>query len=287
METTPQPEADAAHAMAMRAAEGTGDTPQNWAAALDHLRRSAELGSRLAQAEMTWFSGEWALARDILAGADVAQWSQRSVSLEKWFAPAQTVTLSEKPRIAAVHHFATSEVCDWLIARARPRLVPAQIYDRKTGENRSAGMRSNTASTFPPPERDLILAILRARIAALTRLPVQDMESPKVLHYLPGQEFRPHYDIVLKPDTPDYAKKFAAGDQRVLTFLLSLNDDYDGGETEFPALNKRWKISKGSALYFYNVEADGSVDPRTLHAGRPVTRGEKWMLSQWIKGHPR
>jgi hypothetical protein len=49
--------------------------------------------------------------------------------------------------------------------------------------------------------------------------------------------------------------------------------------------SRRWKGRRGSALFFWNVEPDGTRDQDTLHAGLPVTRGEKWLLSQWI-GRP-
>ena len=100
------------------------------------------------------------------------------------------------------------------------------------------------------------------------------MESPHILHYSVGEEFRPHFDTPDNPNSPGFR-------QRVLTFLISLNDDYQGGETVFPAINGRWKGRRGSALFFWNVEPDGTRDQRTLHAGLPVTRGEKWLLSQW------
>ena len=53
MEPEPQStsEADAAHTMAIKAAEGIG-APQNWTVALDHLQHSAQLGSCSAQAEL-------------------------------------------------------------------------------------------------------------------------------------------------------------------------------------------------------------------------------------------
>lgn len=271
-------EADAAHEMAIKAAEGTG-LPQDWTAALNHLQHSAHLGSRLAQAELAGLSGQWPLAHDILAGEAVpdAQWSQlrNSVDLAKWLEPPSRSNISERPRIALVKDIATSEMCEWLIARARPRLKPAQIYDDKEGRHRIGGGRTNTLCPFPAPDRDLIFAIVRARVAEATGIQVQAMESPHILHYLVGQEFRPHFDTPEDPNSPGFR-------QRVLTFLISLNDDYEGGETEFPVIDGRWKGRKGSALFFWNVEPDGTLDRRTLHAGRPVTRGEKWMLSQWI-----
>jgi len=41
------------------------------------------------------------------------------------------------------------------------------------------------------------------------------------------------------------------------------------------------------ALVFDNVDAAGAGDMNTLHAGQPVTRGEKWLLSQWIRDKPQ
>ena len=65
------------------------------------------------------------------------------------------------------------------------------------------------------------------------------------------------------------------------------NDDIegraDGGETDFPTLGWRYRGSKGSALFFWNVGADGLPDRRTLHASLAPTRGEKWLYSYWVR----
>ena len=34
---------------------------------------------------------------------------------------------------------------------------------------------------------------------------------------------------------------------------------------------------------FFNVDAAGQPDRRTLHAGLPPSAGEKWLLSQWFR----
>lgn len=275
-------EADAAHDMAIRSAEGIG-VPQDWTAAFDHLQRSADLGSRLAQAELAALSGEWILAHDILAGEAVPDqaWSRfrSAIDLAAWLRPLHASALSEKPRVFLVGDAATPDMCRWLIARARAGLRPALVYERTEGQHVSESGRNNTACPFPVPDRDLLLALLRARIAAITGLAVAAMESPHVLHYSVGEEFRPHFDTPDDPNAPGFYP-------RVLTFLLSLNSDYEGGETTFPRVNGRWKGRTGTALFFWNVGLDGALDRLTLHAGRPVTRGEKWLLSQWI-GRPR
>jgi prolyl 4-hydroxylase len=281
--------AEIAHYLAVKAAEGVS-VPQNWARALDLLQRSAQLGSRLAQAELAALSGQWTLAQDILAGEAVPEsgWSglRSSIDLAKWLEPPPRQIVSEGPRIAVVEDIAASEMCDWLIARARPRLKPAKIRDRATGESGTSSVRTGSSCHFRRPDSDLIFAILRARIAKITEMQVDAMEIPYVSHYSVGQEFLPHFDITINPESPDYEEKLAKDGQRVLTLLLYLNDNYEGGETEFPVLGERWKGRKGEALFFWNVAPDGALDERTLHAGLPVTRGEKWILTQWIMGRP-
>lgn len=282
--------AEIAHYLAVKAAEGVSVT-QSWERALDLLQRSAQLGARLAQAELALLSRNWALAHDILAGEAVPgqRWSglRSFIDLAKWLEPPAEQILMEAPRIGFVEEIAPPEMCDWVIARARPRLKPAKILDRATSQSGSSSERTSSSCHFRRPDSDLIFAILRERIAKIAGIQVDAMEIPHVMCYSPGQEFRPHFDIVINPDAPDYEERLAKGGQRVLTFLVYLNDDYEGGETEFPMIDARWKGRKGEALFFWNVAPDGALDERTLHAGLPVTRGEKWMFSQWIRGMPQ
>ena len=70
------------------------------------------------------------------------------------------------------------------------------------------------------------------------------------------------------------------------TFLIYLNDDYEGGETDFPMLSWRYRGRKGDALVFWNVSPQGHVERKLLHAGLPPTSGEKWLLSQWVRDRP-
>jgi prolyl 4-hydroxylase len=40
---------------------------------------------------------------------------------------------------------------------------------------------------------------------------------------------------------------------------------------------------RGHAVYFEYCNRFDDVDPRTLHAGKPVVRGEKWVLTKWMR----
>lgn len=286
--STDTPDAEAARIEALKAAAGAG-VPQDWAVALEHLRHAAGLGSRLALAEWAALAGEWQAARQLLAGEAsppaCADLLSTRIELEPWLELPACVAISQHPRIVAVADMAGPELCEWVIARARSKLVPALTTNPRTGERDIlSSERTNMHCDFRGAEADLVLATLRARIAALTGTQLAAFESVHVFHYGVGEQFRPHLDATLDSDAADYAVKYSAGHQRVLTFLLALNDEYGGGETDFPILGLRWKAHRGRGLFFWSVGPDGAVDRRTVHSGRPVTRGEKWMLSQWIAG---
>jgi prolyl 4-hydroxylase len=286
--TTDTPDAKAARIQALKASASAG-VAQDWTGALDHLRRAAKLGSRLALAELAALACDWEAAHQLLAGeelpASYADPIAASIDLAKWLELPQSMTISENPRVVAVADMAGPELCEWVIARSRSRLTPAPTADRVTGERDTySSARTNSHCDFRGAEADLVLATLRARIAALTGTRIEGFESAHILHYGVGEEFRPHCDATLDSDAADYPVRYAAGHQRVLTFLIALNDDFDGGETDFPVIGMRWKPRRGRGLFFWNVDINGAVDRNTFHAGRPVARGEKWMLSQWIAG---
>src|SRR5690606_4605056 len=104
-------------------------------------------------------------------------------------------------------------------------------------------------------------------------------------HYDEGEQITEHFDFV-DPNVPDYEQEIASKGQRVVTFLIYLNDDYQGGETEFPRAGISHKGRRGEALFFVNALPDASADLRTLHAGRPPKKGEKWIVSQFMRDRP-
>jgi prolyl 4-hydroxylase len=103
-----------------------------------------------------------------------------------------------------------------------------------------------------------------------------------VLHYAGGETYKPHIDF-FHPSRAGFDKEMQLRGQRVKTCLVYLNSNYDGGHTEFPKLGIKFRGESGEALVFDNVGIDGAGHMNTLHTGLPVTRGEKWLLSQWIR----
>ncbi len=82
--------------------------------------------------------------------------------------PPPARTRFESPRILTVDRFATQRVCDWVVAKGRPRLAAAEVYDPTSGERlRSTAVRSNSVVSFDITRYDVVLMLLRSRIAAL------------------------------------------------------------------------------------------------------------------------
>ena len=137
--------------------------------------------------------------------------------------------------------------------------------------------RTNSGADFEFEASDIVLSLIHDRIARATAVPVEHFEVAKLLHYDPGEVFLRHSDFL----KPGMEEEIEARGQRVARFLLYLNDDYDGGETEFTEVGFKFKARKGDALLF-----SGNPDPMSMHAGLPTSRGEKWVLSLWLRGKP-
>jgi prolyl 4-hydroxylase len=278
---------ESARLLSVFIAEGIG-FPQNWRAALAALQHAAELGWQPAQGELRFLATEFGRTRAPTNAAwDVRQWAAlvESIEFSHWLQAPPSSPISSVPRILFVKNFASPAICERLIELARPRMQAAQIYDRESGKTRYDDTRTNTDCPIMLPFSDLVLALVRARIAALIRMPVPFFEIPMMLHYKPGETYAPHHDY-LDDANPAFSAEIAQNGQRVVTFLLYLNDGFEGGETEFPLVGVRCKGNKGDALCFWNVLPSGSADRQTIHAGLPPTSGEKWLLSQWVRNIP-
>jgi hypothetical protein len=253
---------------------------QDWNRAFDQLVTAAERGSQQARAQLRLLGG----AADAGGGAAADEWRalRSRIDVGRLLEVPERRALSESPRMRILPGFATAAECRWVIEKLRPRLAPALVWDDRTGLGKVDPDRSSSAVELRLPEMDVAIEALRARISVATGLPEAIFEVPQVMHYSVGQEFRPHHDF-LDPQQPGPAADIARRGQRIGSFLVYLNEDFEGGETEFPRAGISFRGQVGDALFFTNVTRDGRPDPLTLHAGRPPTKGEKWILSQWIR----
>lgn len=254
-------DAFAAHELALRAGSGLG-APLDWEAAFRWLDVAAGNGHELARA-----------AREHLG---------RAPDLSAWFSPPRPEVISRQPHVLRVPGFIDEATCAWLIEHAKPDLSRAAVYDNFKDAQVFEDARNNSGMAFDFAHSDMVLVLLRERIARAVGLPAVGLEPTQVLHYSVGQKFEPHFDY-LDPARPGHRADLAESGQRIATFLIYLNDGFEGGETEMPSIGMKRRGAPGEALFWANVTPDGRPDPSTLHAGLPPTRGEKWILSQWCR----
>jgi prolyl 4-hydroxylase len=186
------------------------------------------------------------------------------------------------PRIFRFQAMVDDEEINHLIHIARPLLRPAMVLNRQTGERvRDPARRSHNAR-LSGLLKDTVVCNIEDRLARYSLIPVENGEPITILRYQPGDEYRPHADYY-DPKHPGSATGLSQGGQRVATFLVYLNDVPAGGQTAFPRIDISVPPQRGAGLLFFNCTPDGTPDTRTLHAGKPVQDGEKWLLSRWIR----
>jgi hypothetical protein len=249
------------------AALGIGRT-QNFEDALDLVAQAAATGDARAQGQLAALGG------------------RERFRVEEWLAPPIQRQHHTAPRIFTVENFLPREACAWLIQQTRNRLTRAKVRDPSQGGSGYAEYRSNSGAGFSSIESDLVVQMTCLRIAAATSLPIANQEPTNVLHYGPGQEYRAHFDFVTPGEAPAFQGELQRVGQRIATVLIYLNEEYEGGETHFPRLNFSYKGATGDALIFWNLSVQGQLEGQSLHAGRPVLAGEKWIVSKWIREGP-
>lgn len=276
---------DAMERLALFEAMGVG-RPQSWEGAFDVLQQAAERGSQSAQRQLLILADPSVDPRPSdPASPDLWAETRRMISLEGLLRHGERRALSNAPRIRVIEGFASAAECRWLIERARDRLQAAVVLDIH-GQHVVDSERTNRSAYFQVSDMDLVLEMIRTRIAAATHVPVPLFEPPQLLHYSVGQEFKPHLDY-LEPSNPNHHERLREGGQRIATFLIYLNEEFEGGETEFSQIGLRYRGNTGDAIFWANCDMEGRPDPMTLHAGLPPTAGEKWILSQWIRDRQR
>lgn len=253
------------------------------AAALGQVRAARVLGGMRAAGEGGAADWPGAVAllqawrdRDPQAAAELALIAAMRLDMDgaplAW--PAAQV-LTTDPYAACLRGFLSADECAFVRQVAEGRYRPARIFHEGRGAWVADPLRDSAQAGFPLIARGPALVAIERRIAAVTGTTLRQGETLQVLRYGPGQQYRPHLDAV-----PGLAN------QRVLTFLIWLNDDFADGETVFPDTGLRFRGAPGDALLFANVGAAGRPDPRTRHAGLPVTAGVKLLASKWIRAVP-
>lgn len=161
-------------------------------------------------------------------------------TIDGLLSPAECAALLAEPR-------------EWLPAtvnRAEGRAVDARVRDNSVAVLRDPALATNLLERVRPHVPESMSGMTLAGI----HVPV------RIYRYQVGQRFGVHQD-----------QSYAADERTrsLLTFMVYLNDDFAGGETDFVDLKRTIVPRTGAALLFQHM---------LLHAGETVTSGIKYVL---------
>ena len=143
--------------------------------------------------------------------------------------------------------------------------------------------KSQTA--WLPKDNEVVKDII-GRVCKMTNTPFSHAEKMQVVKYDPNGYYNEHYDAACD-DRKECVEFEKNGGQRKITMLIYLNDDFEGGETKFPTLNRSYTPQKYGGLLFYSLQNDGDkCHPKALHAGVPVKTGHKYICNVWLRERP-
>ena len=191
----------------------------------------------------------------------------------------QVLTTLVLPNLVVFGQLLSDDECSGLMALAAPRLARSETVDNATGGTEVHAARTSEGMFFERGEAPLI-AHIEQRIAELLHWPVDHGEGLQVLRYRPGAEYRPHHDY-FDPVHAGTERILQRGGQRVASLVMYLNTAEGGGATTFPDVGLAvWPV-RGNAVFFSYDRPH--PDTRTLHGGAPVTAGEKWVATKWLR----
>lgn len=214
------------------------------------------------------------------------QWLQRSVFFVKTANVKVVSNLGKCKHYAVmeIENFLTADVCDHIIATAKQKgVVDSTIIDDRGTRVLDLFTRKSKQTWLTDAESEEVRNISE-RVSMITDMPKSHQEDMQVVAYPPGGYYNTHFDASFHPDVIPNMNRGCG--PRLYTFLIYLNDDFDGGETDFPEIGVTITPKKGKAILFQNIDANQDLIPESMHAGCPVKHGTKWIANKWVRIWP-
>lgn len=182
----------------------------------------------------------------------------------------------EPVELFAVGDFLDAAECTRLCAMIDEVARPSTLHET----DYSTGFRTSYSGDLDP--YDPFVAGISKRIDDLLGVASDIGEAIQGQRYYPGQQFKPHNDWFYTSESY-WPEEEARGGQRSWTAMVYLNAVEAGGATAFTTLGIEIDPQPGALLLWNNALADGRPNEATLHAGTPVERGVKYVITKWYR----
>lgn len=183
-----------------------------------------------------------------------------------------------------IDNFITPHMCDQIVETAKQKgITESTIVDNRGMRVLDLFTRKSKQTWLQDAESSTVRSVSEW-VSVLTDMPVSHQEDLQVVAYEKGGYYNPHFDASFHPDVIPNMNRGCG--PRLYTFLIYLNDDFEGGETDFPEIGVCIKPKKGKAILFQNIDDHQDLIPESMHAGCPVTKGTKWVANKWVRIWP-
>ncbi|QFT77312.1 2OG-Fe(II) oxygenase [Erythrobacter sp. THAF29] len=176
----------------------------------------------------------------------------------------------------AIGDFLTPIECGRLCAMIDEVARPSSLHEI----GYESGFRTSYSGDLDP--EDSFVRSISRRIDDLLGLPSEVGEAVQGQRYLPGQQFKPHNDWFYTTEKYWQVEKKRGG-QRSWTAMAYLNEVEEGGGTHFTEIGINIEPKPGVLLVWNNAKPDGSPNLDTMHAGTPVIKGSKYVITKWYR----
>lgn len=206
--------------------------------------------------------------------------SYYSPSSEFLLKPLQLEVAYLEPQIHFFHNLLSDYEVDYIVKNGVTVVQNAYVYSMESGKIITADYRIGKSGWLP---EDYVVHKIVTRVGRLTGLNMEYSEPLQVMNYGIGGNYESHYDHATPPYNSSMFGNYDWGN-RIATMLIYLSEVEKGGETVFTTTGPGVIISpkRGSAVFWYNLNRNGTGDDRTKHAGCPIMLGEKWIANLWI-----
>ena len=207
---------------------------------------------------------------------------------------------TDYPPIFKLHNFLTSEECDQIIYNTKDSMYDSKVYSPNNDSTDIIDMsHRKSKQVWIQKDTSPLYQKISNKVTTLTGYTSDLQEQIQIVKYEPGNFFNFHWDSCsdyyhdqhiptnkprLSVTDPNHHCNAMDGQfygPRVVTVLVYLNDDYEGGETEFKHINIKIKPEKGLAVVFTNVDKHGRIYKESMHAGLTVESGTKYIANIW------
>ena len=187
------------------------------------------------------------------------------------------IEIYKSPKITILKNFidenASNEIINTYSSANKPSYVTDGITITKSK------FRSSSSSLIKKENKKILK--LRTKICSLFDWSLNDCERFQFITYNEGEEYAPHFDAF---DTNQIkSSRGKIKNQRLITNIIYLNENFTGGETLFPKLDVSIKAETGMILSFENCISDTNfLNPFSIHQSNPISEGKKHILISWL-----